>query len=67
MRPISGHMIVIYDQSSPKSLDHSTALLHGTVSQYRVTIESKSLTNIAQFLRTSIRQTPSIKVPKVSA
>ena len=39
IRPISGRMIVIYDQSSPKSLDQSKALLHGTLSQYRVTIE----------------------------
>ena len=27
-------MIVIYDQTSPKSLDQITALLHGTLSQY---------------------------------
>ena len=35
---ISGLMIVIYDENSPKSLDQSTAL-HGTLSQYSVTVE----------------------------
>ena len=38
IRPISGLMIVIYDENSPKSLDQSTAL-HGTLSQYSVTVE----------------------------
>ena len=38
MRPISGRMVVIHDQSSHKSLAQSTALL-GTLSQYRVTVE----------------------------
>ena len=36
IRPISGLMIVIYDENSPKS--QSTAL-HGTLSQYSVTVE----------------------------
>ena len=49
MRPISGRMVVIHDQSSHKSLAQSTALL-GTLSQYRVTVECSSLTKIALWL-----------------
>ena len=57
-------MIVIRHQSSPKNFAQSTAhlftvkLFFGTLSQYRVTVECSSLTNISQFLQVDTWEGP---------